>query len=547
MKKLHIVPEPKKLDFTGKWFDFDGFQNFPDFLAREFEVPKGEWKVTETKQKGTGLKIKNKEITIWGDKQTDYATIIQLVKQCKGCLPEAAVEEVLQFRFRGYHLDIARGGVPTVKTFERTLRWLFLLKYNFFAIYFEDLYPWEKHPEIGAHRGRLTAEELKEIVGYGDNLGIDVFPSLELAGHMEHTLTLPEYSRFSEWHRPQEGCIDLSNREAREFAYELLEETVENTKSEYVHIGGDETWALGRGKSLNETWRFEGPRLYELHHRNMIEKVKKAGKTPILWGDMISGMYLPGESEKWAEVLESPIWKQVLVANWDYSSSPKQHFVDKIGIFKDRGVEQIACPALSNWNSYYPNFHTALENTENFLTAARETNLPGFLITAWGDDGEECLFSFLEPLLLASMEFAEGDGSWKEKWTAITGEDENVLNARVLFGDPTVHEALKHAIFRDFWFQRLSAENREKVKTKWEKTLKTIEEVPLPEDLDFIRRMMETGIKVLDDKAKVSDFIALSNSYSKLWLAERKPEGLERIVERFWGAAGKTDQKLCVP
>jgi len=37
----------------------------------------------------------------------------------------------------------------------------------------------------------------------------------------------------------------------------------------------------------------------------------------------------------------------------------------------------------------------------------------------------------------------------------------------------------------------------------------------------------------------------LSDSYSRLWLAERKPEGLERIVKRFWGAAGRTDLRLC--
>jgi len=103
---------------------------------------------------------------------------------------------------------------------------------------------------------------------------------------------------------------------------------------------------------------------------------------------------------------------------------------------------------------------------------------------------------------------------------------------------------LKHVIFRDSWFQRLNPETMKELKTKWEKTLKAVREVPLPEDLDFIRRMVETGINVLDGKAKVSDFLALFNSYSKLWLAERKPEGLERIVERFWGAAGKVDQKF---
>ncbi|MCW4027021.1 MAG: family 20 glycosylhydrolase, partial [Candidatus Bathyarchaeota archaeon] len=228
MKEFYIVPEPKRLSFTDQWFTLDGFQNFPEFLAREFSVPKGEWKITKTQKEGTGLKIKQEEIAVWGDEQIAYATILQLTKQREGYLPEVEIEEELKFRFRGYHLDIARGGVPTAETLKKTLRWLFLLKYNYFAIYYEDLYPWKKHPKIGAHRGRLTQQELEEVTQYGEKLGIEVFPSLELAGHMEHTLTLPEYRRFSEWHRPQEGCLDLSNEEAREFAYELLTETVEN-------------------------------------------------------------------------------------------------------------------------------------------------------------------------------------------------------------------------------------------------------------------------------------------------------------------------------
>jgi hexosaminidase len=545
MSGVFIVPEPKKLFFSGKMLVFDGFIEFPEFLAHEFNVPEGRWKISRTTHKGTGVRVKEGEIAIWGEETLCYATILQIMRQYEGYLPEIEATEVLNFGFRGYHLDIARGGVPTVATFKRILRWLFLLKYNYFAIYFEDLFPWKKYPQIGRHRGRLTDDELKEIVTYGKNLGIEVFPSLELSGHMENILSLPEFQNFSEWHKPSEGCLDLSNREATEFAYDLLREAVESS-TKYVHIGGDETWALGRGKSLNKNWKFEGPVLYELHHRNMVEIVKKAGKNPILWGDMISGMYLSGDATKWTEAIESPIWKEVLVANWDYDARSLQHFKDKIKIFQDRGIQQIAAPGLSNWNKYYPNFKTALENLKNFLIAARETNLQGFMVTAWGDDGEECLFSLLDPLILAAMEFAEGGANWQEKWIAITCEDESVLRARILFGDPSVSELLKHVVFKDFWFNRLTPENKEETKSHWEKILKETETAHLPRDLDFIRRLLETGVKILNNEAKVSDFIVLSNLYSNLWLEERKPEGLVTILQRLWGAAGREDMNVSV-
>ena len=544
-KEVFIVPEPSYLRFTGKWFTFNGFVEFPVFLRNEFNVPKGDWTITESSNEGTGLKIEDGKVTIWGNRNVCYATLLQLLIQGKKYLPEVEVKESFKFKFRGYHLDIARGGVPTVETFKEILRLLFLLKYNYFAIYFEDLFPWRSYPQIGAHRGRLTEDELKEIIEYGSKLGIEVFPSLELSGHMEHILSLPEFRKFSEWHNPREGCLNISDEEAREFAYSLLKEAIDFfPESKYIHIGGDETWALGRGKSLNKTWTFEGPKLYEMHHRNMVERVLKRGKTPILWGDMISGMYLGEEASKWSVVLESNIWRNSLIANWDYSPKSKQHFKNKIKIFKDRGLRQIVCPGLSNWNRYYPNFNVALENLRNFLTAAKEEDVFGFLLTAWGDDGEECLFSLLKPLILAAMEIAEGTGNWQRKWLAISGEDEKILEARLLFGKPEFSEVIKHVIFRDFWYRRIPAEEREKLKAKWKEMLKSVENIKIPEDLDFIRKLLALGIKVLEGEAKVSDYIALSNIYAKLWLKERKPEGLETIIERFWGAAGKTDMGL---
>jgi hexosaminidase len=537
LNQVFVVPEPKTLRFTGKWFRFDGFENFPDFHTRQFNLPKGSWRITEAGKDGTGLEIKDGEVIFWGDESVEYATILQLVQQGREQLPEVTIQESLKFKFRGYHLDIARGGVPKVDTFKKLLKWLFLLKYNHLAIYFEDLFPWRSHPQIGERRGRMTEAELNEIVDYGKSLGLTVFPSLELSGHMEQILSLPDFQDFSEWGDPREGCLDLSNEKAREFAYQLLEEVVKFFPSKFVHIGGDETYALGRGKSLSKTWRFEGPTLYESHHRRIIEIIQENRKQPMLNGDMIAGMYLGEQGAKWAELIKSDIWKKALVVNWDYSASPKEHFKQKIRLFKDNGIDQLACPGFSNWNTYYPNFQTAMENLKNFLTAAKEEELPGFLVTAWGDNGEECLLSFLDPLLLAAIEIAEGNERWQEKWMAIRREDESIVIARILFGNPGISEMIKHVIFKDSWFQRSSPQAKEDTRSLWERTLKEIGDRRLPEDLDFFRKLLRVGLKVLNDDVKVSDYLMLSNLYSKLWLAERKPEGLDVIVGRFWAAA----------
>lgn len=545
MSEVMIVPEPKSERVSGKSYIFDGFSNFPEFLQSEFNLPIGKWKIEKVKGDGNGLRIADGKVQLWGDEKVSYATLVQLVKQFNNSLPELEVEESFKFSFRGYHLDIARGGVPNLNTFKDMLRWLFLLKYNYFGIYFEDLFPWEAYPDIGKHRGRLTRAELKEIVDYGKKLGVEVFPSLELTGHMEHILSLPRYQKFSEWNHPSEGCLDLSNEKAKKFAFDLLEEVVEFFPSKYIHIGGDETWALGRGKSLNKNWSFEGHKLYEKHYGEMIKIVKSHSKTPMIWGDMLTGMYLSkAESKKWQEVLKSEMWDEVVIANWDYSPKDVNFFKDKIGSFgRQRKDSQIACPGLSDWNTYYPNFEGALVNVKNFIDAAKEEELSGFLVTSWGDDGQECLFSFLNPLILATMEFAEGSGKWEKKWESITGEDKKITRVRKLFGDPVVSSfLLKRTLFSDLKpLYEVKEEKKKELKEAWEKILDESKMVNLDEDLEFVRKMIEVGLKKLNASVKVSDFVELANVYSRLWLSERKQEGLENVLTRFWGMAGMTD------
>jgi len=571
--KVFIVPEPKRFVFNGNWFSFDGFNNLPEFFRKEFNIPQGSWVIKKIDREGTGVKIKEREVEIWGEEKVSYATIIQIVMQTKKRLPEVEIEEEFHFPFRGYHLDIARGGVPNLDTFKKILRWLFLLKYNYFGIYFEDLFPWQKYPQIGKLRGRLSREELEEIISYGENLGIEVFPSLELCGHMENILSLPEFTRFSEWHRPQEGTINVFDEEAREFTYDLLREVVEFFPSEHIHIGGDETWALGRGKSLDKTNTFKGPELFELHHRNLINIVRDKGKTPIVWGDMLTGMYLrPDEREKWKVVLESEIWDDVIIANWDYTNLSEKHFREKINLFGKRKEKQIVCPGFSNWGRFYPSFDIAITNITNFLKPAKEEGVKGFLVTSWGDDGAEALYSFLDPLILTNMEIAEGNGNWEEKWIALSGERHEVLEVRKLFGNDLFSMTIKHVFlgtptFRyyseilkdnvhrrekstgDLWLDYYmgfikNLKDTEALLKEYEKMLEKVYNVTLPEDLEMIRDMLRIGIKRLRGEVNFSDFVEFGNRYARLWLSERKKENLEVVIVKIYGAAGRADLRI---
>ena len=543
-EQLSLVPE-QKIDFSGQWFRFDGFENFPEQIRDDFSIKRGSWKLLRIDGEHHGVKIEEpgKVLAWWNAEEEEkncHAIIIQLLNQRGGYIPRATVIENFLFSIRGYHLDIARGGVPKLETFKKIIRWLFLLKYNALAIYFEDLYPWKSFPDIGLTRGRITDAELKELVDYAQAYGIEVIPSLELLGHMENILSLPEYSHLRElWWVPNDGCIDLTNGSAKELAEGLLRDVLSFARWKHIHIGGDETWSLGRGRSLNRTQTFCAPDLYLEHYRSLLQIVREHGKIPIVWGDMLIGMTLPEPERKmWQKVASSEIWDYPLIANWDYEPAEEQHFERRI---KSVGHlnRQLACPSLSNFGKLCPNYDVATSNMRSFIAAARKNRLPGFLITAWGDDGAECLFSLLDPLILAAMEIAEGTGEWERKWLALGREDPKVFTVRKLLGCSEVAERLKRAVFTE-GSGRGFVQERPGVAATWKQILNTVdaEELRLPADLEFLVSCLRVGTNMIEKKSRSKEFIALSSMYSTLWLAERKKEGLARILTRFWGSAG---------
>ena len=98
----------------------------------EFNFKKGHWRVERIEHNGQGATLRNVLINYWGDGNVAFSTIIQLIMQRSGWMPEVGIEERLRFTLRCFHPDNSRGGVPTVAKAREIIRWLFLLKYAHF-------------------------------------------------------------------------------------------------------------------------------------------------------------------------------------------------------------------------------------------------------------------------------------------------------------------------------------------------------------------------------------------------------------------------------
>lgn len=580
-----IVPEPVSQELGGHRYPFGGFANFPEPLGETLGVPKGRFRIERIEDGGhprrrdpaarsalgvnaiadsASIEIADGVVRVSGDERLYYPTLIQIARQCGGSIHAGRIDEELPFRFRGYHVDIGRGGVPLVQMWERMLRLLYLCKYTHLAIYYEDLYPWRRHPEIGSHRGRLTDEELEAITSYGAALGIEVFPSLELAGHMEQIIAVEGYWSYGEWLHPKEGCLDVTNPKAVELSLDLLREAVERTESGYIHIGGDESWAMGRGKSLDKLGRYAAPELYEEHHRKVIKIVRDAGKTPLIWGDLIAGSIEFGDQvseeakRNWAVLLESPAWREAVIANWIYDPHrAPEALLDRMKPFLDRGLQQIVCPTIRASETFYPMFARAEGNVWTLLEAARRAGVPGFLQTSWGDMGNECLTCYCEPMILATAEAQSANANtadpnpggsaarrveWRAKWRAITGESEAVTQLRYDLGrDPYAH-ALRAAFQHTYEFTEREESERESILDYWEHLAEEYGPVPKPPELEFQLQMGRATVNRYRGSGTVAEYLGVAATYAELWRSERKPETLDVVIGKLWAAAGRLDQ-----
>ncbi|MEM4465813.1 MAG: hypothetical protein QXJ95_09710 [Ignisphaera sp.] len=53
-----------------------------------------------------------------------------------------------------------------------------------------------------------------------------------------------------------------------------------------------------------------------------------------------------------------------------------------------------------------------------------------------------------------------------------------------------------------------------------------------------MKRFYIATLKAIKNNISVQDYVELSNIYARLWLNERKIQGLDAAIERLLGAAG---------
>ena len=185
-------------------------------------------------------------------------------------------------KYLGVMVDCSRNAVLTVSAAKRLIDALHKMGYNMLMLYTEDTYEVDNQPKFGYLRGRYTKEELKEIVAYGEQNGVELIPCIQTLAHLNQIFRYPEYKEINDC-----GDILLVDDER---TYKLIDDMFSTLrqcyKTPWVHIGMDEAHDLGKGKYRDihgEQNRFD---ILKRHLEKVTEIAQKYGFKPMMWSDM---------------------------------------------------------------------------------------------------------------------------------------------------------------------------------------------------------------------------------------------------------------------
>ncbi|MBN1900441.1 beta-N-acetylhexosaminidase [Candidatus Sumerlaeota bacterium] len=421
-KQLKLIPAPREINFekgeitlTEDWKIYVPGNKAEDFFAAELLSGEADacigykWEIVRKKpekrcillekhpfdssepelflEQGYVLETSDDVITIRGAADAGRFYGIQTMRQIlrnavNKSIPKLRIKDYPSLEWRGISDDISRGQVSHLEDFREIVRDLAFYKKNLYQPYIEDMFLFDTDPKIGSDRGAVTKSEMEALVREAAQFHVVVSPVFECLGHQDRLLSLPENRKYAEIDDPDGRPWSFApvNEETFDFVTKLVDEIAVLTPSPFFHIGGDESFDVGRGQSRKMVEKYGVGRVHADYFSRLNSYINvKHNRKMMVYADMIlrhpeAMAFMP---------------KDCVMIDWRYN--PDDDF-KTVAQLKEAGFEHImTSPGIWSWASYYPNFSRAFRNIAHAAEAAKKENLSGCVTSSWGDNGAENL------------------------------------------------------------------------------------------------------------------------------------------------------------
>ncbi|HVR26637.1 MAG TPA: beta-N-acetylhexosaminidase [Candidatus Polarisedimenticolia bacterium] len=312
--------------------------------------------------------------------------------------PAVSIRDWPSMEWRGVQDDISRGPIPTEDFMKYQIRTLAAYKVNLFGLYMEQVFDFASQPLVAPKEAALTPQEINALVNYAKQLYVTILPEQQTFGHLHHMLKYEIYSDVAE--RPHGHVLTPTKQQSYDIIKAMYADLVPLFPGSFLHVGGDETFELGRGQTAARAAEIGLGRVYLEHMQKVSGVLQPYHKQLMFWGDI---------AVKYPQLL-SILPKDMIAVPWDYDAKPS--FDGIIKPYRDAGLRMFVAPGANNWSQVWPNLDVAFVNIRNFVRDGQKLGAVGMLNTTWNDDGES-LYGMAWPALIfgaaAGWQSAESD------------------------------------------------------------------------------------------------------------------------------------------
>jgi hypothetical protein len=308
---------------------------------------------------------------------------------------------------RGVSDDWSRGPLPNMEFLKREIRTLAAYKINTFSPYFEHTFAYASTPVAAFPGGSMTPAEARQLVDYAAQYHITIIPEQESFGHLHNVLKFEQYSPLAE--TPHGAVLAPGDAATVPQIAAWFGELAQVFPGPYAHIGADETFELGLGRTRDEVKERGLGAVYMDFLTRIHTALAPNHKQLLFWGDIAVS----------SPDLVATLPKDMIAVAWDYSAKPD--FSALILPFTRAGLETWVSPGVSNWSRLYPNNNEALGNIRAFVRDGQRLGATGVLNTVWNDDGEGIFDQNWFGILFGAAAGWQADESSEDAFTASYG------------------------------------------------------------------------------------------------------------------------------
>jgi hexosaminidase len=303
-------------------------------------------------------------------------TLRQLLSQSgtDRTLPTGTIRDWPAMRFRAVQDDLSRGPVPTLAFQKHQIQVLASFKANIYTPYFEHTLLYPNQPMAAPVGGSMTPAEVKELVAFALQYHVTIMPQQEAFGHLHHVLKYEFYQDLAE--TPHGHVLAPGQQATMPLIKDWFTQMAAVFPSPFIHIGADETWDLGVGRTQEEVQKKGYGPVYVAFLKQIHDELAPLNRRLLFWGDI-------GHKDPDA-IAGLP--QDMIAVPWNYSESTG--FDKMIEPFAKAGMETWVAPGDGNWNEVFPRTRTALWNIQGFVRDGQRLGSTGMINTVWNDDGE---------------------------------------------------------------------------------------------------------------------------------------------------------------